>query len=113
MLRLKLSGKKKQKRLKNGANAVNRKMQKTYPGEYKNKQLRRSRQAWSKFGKRKQAGHVFKKRRRRSSASARGEYFTWGRCLAVFRIISEQGPEIYNRRSRRWCQLQGNTKQTH
>ena len=36
-------------------------MQKTYPGEYKNKQLRRRRQAWSKFGKRKQAGHVFKK----------------------------------------------------
>ena len=40
---------------------MNRETQKTYPGEYKDKQLRRSRQAWSKFGKRKQAGHVFKK----------------------------------------------------
>ena len=29
----------------NGANALNRETQKTYPGEYKNKQLRRSRQA--------------------------------------------------------------------
>ena len=36
---------------KKGANALNRETQKTYPGEYKDKQLRRSRQAWSKFGK--------------------------------------------------------------
>ena len=44
-LGLKLSGKKKQSCPQNGANALNRETQKTYPGEYKNKQLRKSRQA--------------------------------------------------------------------
>ena len=41
------------------------------------------------------------------------ECFTWGKYLAVFRIISEQEPEISNRTTRRQCQLQGTTKQTH
>ena len=60
-LRLKLSGNKKTKTAENGKNALNRETQKNYPGEYKGRQLGRSRQAWSKIGKRKQAGHVFKK----------------------------------------------------
>ena len=46
-------------------------------------------------------------------AKARRECLTWGRCLAVFRIISLLGPEISNKTTRRQCQLQGNTKQTH
>ena len=46
-------------------------------------------------------------------AKARRECLTWGRCLTVFRIICEQAPEISNRTTRRQCQLQGNTKQTH
>ena len=46
-------------------------------------------------------------------ARARRECLTWGRCLALFRMISELRPEISNRTTRRQCQLQGNTKQTH
>ena len=51
MLRQKLSRKKNQPQ--NGANVLNDKMRKNSPSEYINKQLRRSRQAWRKFVKRK------------------------------------------------------------
>ena len=61
MLRLKLSEKKKTKLAEKRRKCIESRNAKNFPGEYKDKQLRRSRQAWSKFGKRKQAGHVFKK----------------------------------------------------
>ena len=46
-------------------------------------------------------------------AKARRECLKRGRCLTVFSFISEQGLEYYTELPEWWCQLQGNTKQTH
>ena len=93
------------------------KRKKTYPGECKDKQLRRSRQEKSKFGKRKQAGHVFKKNLLSVAAKVlrmlregKKGVFDMGKVSRSFQDYFLTGAGDTTKRQ---FLLQGNTKQTH
>ena len=119
-LGLKLSGKKKQNRPQNGANALNRETQKLILENIKTNNSGEADKPRVSLARENRPDTFLRKNRFQFAqnycaccAKARRECLTWGRCLAVFRIISLLGPEISNKTARRQCQLQGNTKQTH
>ena len=120
MLRLKLSGKKKHNRQQNCTNVLNDKMQKLILEYIKTNNSGEADKPRGSLSRENKPDTYLRKTCFQSTpkycaccAKARRECLTWERCLTVFRIISEPGPEISNRRIRRQCQLQGNTKETY
>ena len=120
MLGLKFLERKNQNRPQNSANVLNRETQKLILENIKTNNSGEADKPGVSLARENSLDAFLRKNHFQSPpnyyaccAKAIRECLTWERYLTLFRNISKLGPEISNRTTRRQCQLQGNTKQTH